>query len=28
MGTPMTDSDSQWPAGIKTPDRQLRVFVS
>jgi hypothetical protein len=28
MGTPMADSDSQWPAGIKTPDRKLRVFVS
>jgi hypothetical protein len=28
MRTPMTDSDSQWPADIKTPDRKLRVFVS
>ena len=24
----MADSDPQWPAGIKTPDRKLRVFVS
>jgi hypothetical protein len=24
----MAGSDSQWPAGIRTPDRKLRVFVS
>ena len=24
----MADSDSRWPAGIRTPDQRLRVFVS